>query len=225
MHCVDIVLPCCALNCSLTYREILSDTVRWLLWVWWLYMVRVWASGRNILEDEEEGKLSKAADDLRRHKDDLPMIWEGRAIASIYNINESMKKTNQTEETELYIYICTHTYIYYIYTYTYIIFVLVHITLLILMVIPASGPCQSGSRSSWPVWVQTGDGGETWKDQVWFIRHMQHVATFRKRQQKLDESKSSTRADVQVTLWKRAGRISPQGVFGCHGCIKCNFQM
>jgi len=34
-------------------------------------MVRVWAPERNILEDEEEGKLLKAADDLRRHKDDL----------------------------------------------------------------------------------------------------------------------------------------------------------
>lgn len=52
---------------------VLWHTVRYcqILWVWWLYMVRVWAPERNILEDEEEGKLLKAADDLRRHKDDL----------------------------------------------------------------------------------------------------------------------------------------------------------
>lgn len=83
----------------------------------------------------------------------------------------------------------------------------------------ASGPCQSGSRSSWPVWIQTGDCWETWKDQVWFIRQMQHMATFRKRQQKRNESESLRHAYVQVPLWKRAGRIPSQGVFGCLGLV------
>ena len=53
-------------------------------------------SGRTILQDEEEGKLLKAADNLRRHKDDL---WTKRFEMALQCVpsKTSTKKTNQNE--------------------------------------------------------------------------------------------------------------------------------